>query len=125
MVESMTVRAFPSRSLSGPDDRLREPEGRRRQDHDGGQPREPICAIAGDRVLVIDLDPQGNATSGLGLDRASLDRSVYDAVIDDLALERLIVDGPLGSTWSRRRSRSPEPRSNSRRSRPGNGASPA
>jgi len=37
-------------------------------------------ALAGDRVLVIDLDPQGNATSGLGLDRAR-DRSVYDAVI--------------------------------------------
>ena len=45
-------------------------------------------AIAGDRVLVIDLDPQGNATSGFGLDRSLLDRSVYDAVIDDLALEQ-------------------------------------
>jgi chromosome partitioning protein len=54
------------------------------------------CAIAGDRVLVIDLDPQGNATSGLGLDRATLERSIYDAVIDDLALERLIVTGPYG-----------------------------
>ena len=27
-------------------------------------------ALSGDRVLVIDLDPQGNATSGLGIDRA-------------------------------------------------------
>jgi chromosome partitioning protein len=53
-------------------------------------------AIAGDRVLVIDLDPQGNATSGFGLDRSLLDGSVYDAVIDDLALERLVVAGPLG-----------------------------
>ena len=55
-----------------------------------------FCAIAGDRVLIIDLDPQGNATSGLGLDRASLERSIYDAVIDDLALERLVVPGPFG-----------------------------
>jgi chromosome partitioning protein len=54
------------------------------------------CSMAGDRVLVIDLDPQGNATSGLGLDRTQLERSVYDAVIDDLSLERLIVAGPLG-----------------------------
>ncbi len=54
------------------------------------------CAIAGDRILVIDLDPQGNATSGLGLDRTSLEHSIYDAVIDDLALERLIVPGPFG-----------------------------
>jgi chromosome partitioning protein len=33
-------------------------------------------ALSGDRVLVIDLDPQGNATSGLGIDRSSVG-SVY------------------------------------------------
>jgi chromosome partitioning protein len=49
-------------------------------------------ALAGDRVLVIDLDPQGNATSGLGIDRAR-DRSVYDAVIDAVSLEELTVHG--------------------------------
>ena len=48
-------------------------------------------AIQGDRVLVVDLDPQGNATSGLGVDRATMDRSVYDAVVDDEPLEDLIV----------------------------------
>ncbi len=47
-------------------------------------------AIAGDRVLVIDLDPQGNATSGLGLDRSG-GASVYDAVVDDAALASLIA----------------------------------
>jgi chromosome partitioning protein len=47
-------------------------------------------ALAGDRVLVIDLDPQGNATSGFGIDRAR-DRSVYDAVIDHVQLEDLAV----------------------------------
>ena len=48
-------------------------------------------ALAGDRVLVIDLDPQGNATSGFGIDR-SRDRSVYDAVIDDVQLEELAIE---------------------------------
>ena len=48
-------------------------------------------ALDGERVLVVDLDPQGNATSGLGVDRASLDRSVYDAVVDGHDLETLIV----------------------------------
>ena len=48
-------------------------------------------ALAGDRVLVVDLDPQGNATSALGIERAR-DRSVYDAVIDDVQLEDLAVD---------------------------------
>jgi chromosome partitioning protein len=52
-------------------------------------------ATAGDRVLVIDFDPQGNATSGLGIDRAVLDRSIYDAVIDDVRLKDLFVSGPI------------------------------
>ena len=47
-------------------------------------------ALAGDRVLVIDLDPQGNATSGLGVDRSGVS-SVYDAVVDDAALATLIT----------------------------------
>ena len=49
-------------------------------------------ALAGERVLVIDLDPQGNATSGLGCDRQRLDRSVYDAVVDAIDLDRLMVE---------------------------------
>lgn len=43
-------------------------------------------ARSGDSVLVIDLDPQGNATSGFGLDRASLSASVYDALLGDRPL---------------------------------------
>ena len=50
-----------------------------------------FLALAGDRVLVVDLDPQGNATSALGIDRAR-DRSVYDAVIDDVQLDELAVE---------------------------------
>ena len=53
-------------------------------------------ALAGDRVLVIDLDPQGNATSGLGVDR-NRSESVYDAVVEAVALSdltmRTVVDG--------------------------------
>ena len=52
-------------------------------------------ATAGDRVLVIDFDPQGNATSGFGIDRAALERSIYDAVIDDARLTDLLVPGPI------------------------------
>ena len=52
-------------------------------------------AAAGERVLIIDLDPQGNATSGLGLDRNSIERSVYDAVIDGVPLAELIISGPI------------------------------
>jgi len=48
-------------------------------------------ALAGDRVLVLDLDPQGNATSGLGVDRNRRE-SVYDAVIDAVALADLTIE---------------------------------
>jgi chromosome partitioning protein len=42
-----------------------------------------FLALAGVRVLVVDLDPQGNATSGLGVDRARLDRSLYDLLTEE------------------------------------------
>jgi chromosome partitioning protein len=38
-------------------------------------------------VLLVDMDPQGNATSGLGVDRAELENSVYDVILGE-------VDGP-------------------------------
>jgi chromosome partitioning protein len=47
-------------------------------------------ALGGDRVLVIDLDPQGNATSGFGIDRATVDRSVYDTITGALPLPALV-----------------------------------
>ena len=39
------------------------------------------------RVLIIDLDPQGNATTGLGLNPRDVNGSVYDVLLNDLALE--------------------------------------
>ena len=38
-------------------------------------------ALADQRTLLVDLDPQGNATSGLGLDKQAVNGSVYDALI--------------------------------------------
>ena len=52
-----------------------------------------LLAVSGDRVLLIDLDPQGNATSGMGIDRAALDRSVYDGLLDGVDLGDLVVRG--------------------------------
>ncbi|HSK92697.1 MAG TPA: AAA family ATPase [Candidatus Angelobacter sp.] len=48
-------------------------------------------ALSGTRTLVIDLDPQGNATSGLGVDRRSIERSAYDALVDRAPIGELIV----------------------------------
>jgi chromosome partitioning protein len=52
-------------------------------------------ALLGDRVLVIDLDPQGNATSGFGIDRASVTGSIYEALIDGVPLSTLHVATPV------------------------------
>jgi chromosome partitioning protein len=48
-------------------------------------------ALAGDRVLVIDLDPQGNATSGLGVEHGELDLSLYDAVVGNVSIDDLVA----------------------------------
>ena len=48
-------------------------------------------ALSGTRTLVIDLDPQGNATSGLGVDRRTVDRSSYEALVDRAPLAELVV----------------------------------
>ena len=48
-------------------------------------------ALSGISTLVIDIDPQGNATSGLGIDRRALERSVYDVLIDRAPLDEVIV----------------------------------
>jgi chromosome partitioning protein len=48
-------------------------------------------ALSGLSTLVIDLDPQGNATSGLGIDRRAVDRSVYDALINRVPVGELTV----------------------------------
>ena len=41
--------------------------------------------ILGKRVLLVDFDPQGNATSGVGLDKGTLTPTVYEVILDGLA----------------------------------------
>ncbi len=49
-------------------------------------------AATGRRVLLIDLDPQGNASTGLGIPAISRVRSSYDVLMDDLPIEQAILD---------------------------------
>ena len=48
-------------------------------------------AAIGERVLVIDLDPQGNASTGLGIDRRDRNCSTYDVLIGEAKLRDAIV----------------------------------
>jgi len=54
-------------------------------------------ALSGTRTLVIDLDPQGNATSGLGVDRRVVDGSSYDVLVDGRRMAEVIVGTSLDS----------------------------
>ena len=49
-------------------------------------------AEAGKKVLVIDMDPQGNATSGLGVDRNELEFSTYDLLLNECTFNQVKVD---------------------------------
>ena len=44
------------------------------------------------KCLVIDLDPQGNTTSGYGIEKEELEYDVYDALLQDYPIENLIAD---------------------------------
>jgi chromosome partitioning protein len=48
-------------------------------------------AAIGERVLIVDLDPQGNASTGLGIDRKSRTSSTYDALVGERSLAQIIT----------------------------------
>src|ERR1700684_4677396 len=48
-------------------------------------------AAIGERVLIVDLDPQGNASTGLGIDRRSRSVSTYDVLIGEAPLREAVV----------------------------------
>ena len=53
-------------------------------------------ARVGRRVLVIDLDPQGNATMGSGVDKRALPLTVYDVLLESAAIAEARQRSPLG-----------------------------
>lgn len=49
-------------------------------------------AKLGKKVLLIDLDPQGNSTSGLGLDKDSFENTVYDVLANNVDVEDILAE---------------------------------
>jgi chromosome partitioning protein len=49
-------------------------------------------ARSGCAVLLVDMDPQGNATSGLGVERERLELSTYDVLLDGVELDEAVVE---------------------------------
>ncbi|MFA4859018.1 MAG: AAA family ATPase [Candidatus Margulisiibacteriota bacterium] len=48
-------------------------------------------AAFGKRVLLIDIDPQGNATSGVGIDRTQISKCLYDVLTNDVPVAEIIL----------------------------------
>jgi len=46
----------------------------------------------GHRVLLVDMDPQGNATSGLGIDRSTIESSIYDVLLGGVPISEAVRD---------------------------------
>lgn len=49
-------------------------------------------AKMGKRVLLIDMDPQGNATTGTGIDKSELEKSIYELLLDDGEIKEVIIN---------------------------------
>ena len=43
------------------------------------------------KVLVVDVDPQGNTTSGLGIEKHSVENTVYDILVNDVDVEKVML----------------------------------
>ena len=48
--------------------------------------------VLGHKVLLVDLDPQGNATSGVGISKKSLKKSIHDVLVGKCAAKETIID---------------------------------
>ena len=48
-------------------------------------------AQKGKKVCVIDIDPQGNTTSGFGIDKTVLEYSIYDAIVNEVDINKVII----------------------------------
>lgn len=49
-------------------------------------------ASLGEKVLAIDMDPQGNMSSGLGIDKNEVEKTVYDLIIENIGIEECICE---------------------------------
>lgn len=47
-------------------------------------------AYIGKKVLLVDIDPQGNATSGAGIDKSDVEQCIYDVLVDDVEASEVI-----------------------------------
>lgn len=47
-------------------------------------------AFLGKKVLLVDIDPQGNASSGVGVNKGEIEHCIYDVLVDDVAIQDVL-----------------------------------
>src|SRR3989338_6460324 len=51
-----------------------------------------FIALAGRKVLLVDCDPQANATSGIGFDKKQIKESIYEVLINEKQISQVLVN---------------------------------
>ncbi|MDP4156812.1 MAG: AAA family ATPase, partial [Bacillota bacterium] len=57
-------------------------------------------AYIGKRVLLVDIDPQGNATSGIGIEKAEVNQCIYDVLVDDVEAKNVIKSSSIENLYA-------------------------
>lgn len=57
-------------------------------------------AYIGKKVLLVDVDPQGNATSGVGIDKADVEQCIYDILVEDTHAEKVVKGTKVENLFS-------------------------
>lgn len=61
-----------------------------------------LCAALGakgKKVLLVDIDPQGNATSGLGVNKKEVEKSTYEMMIDEIPAKEILLKTEYKNVW--------------------------
>src|SRR5215470_1947155 len=56
-------------------------------------------ALGGKKVLLVDADPQANATSGVGVERSSSRKTLYHAIILEQSIRELVIPTSIDQLW--------------------------
>ena len=63
-------------------------------------------AEAGKKVLTIDMDPQGNTTSGFGIDKNNLENTIYELILGECSIRDCIIQNVIENVSVLARSKS-------------------
>src|SRR3990167_8384152 len=56
-------------------------------------------ALAGKKILLIDLDPQANATSGMGINKHNIQKSTYHVLLEEVEIKDILLTTEVSNLW--------------------------